>query len=90
MSLEQLTIARREVLANDIEIEILYCGVSHSDLHTARNDWGGTQVPAVPGHEIRHWKVGKGNKVAVVGLVGLEHMAIKLAKGLAAEVILFV
>lgn len=190
--LNQMNINRREVLAKDIEIEILYCGVCHSDLHTARNDWGGTVYPAVPGHEIigrvtkvgnevtkvkvgdiagvgclvdscgvcdsckhdleqyclngwtgtyngkdkhlgtqtfggysekivvdehfilkvpahldlaavapllcagittwsplRHWGVGKGSKVAVVGLGGLGHMAIKLARGLGAEVTLF-
>lgn len=190
--LKELDINRREVTANDIEIEILYCGVCHSDLHTARNDWGGTMYPSVPGHEIvgritkignevtkfkvgdlagvgclvgscktcdsckkdleqycsngwvgtyngedkylgghtfggysekvvveehfvlkvptnlnlaavapllcagittwsplRHWNVKKGSKVAVVGLGGLGHMAIKLAKGLGAEVTLF-
>lgn len=43
---------RRTLRNNDVAIEILYCGVCHSDLHTARNDWGGTTYPAVPGHEI--------------------------------------
>jgi len=190
--LKQLNIERREATVKDVEIEILYCGVCHSDLHTARNDWGGTLYPAVPGHEIvgkvvkvgaevtklkvgdyaavgclvdscgecdncehdleqyclngftstynahdkhlgghtfggysenivvdehfvlkvpsnldlaatapllcagvttwsplRHWNVGKASKVAVVGLGGLGHMAIKLAKGLGADVTLF-
>src|ERR1700761_3612728 len=51
-SLKQITIDRREPQATDVEIDILYCGVCHSDLHTARNDWGGTKYTAVPGHEI--------------------------------------
>ncbi len=190
--LKPLTIDRRVATTNDIEIDILYCGVCHSDLHTARNDWGGTVYPVVPGHEIvgritkvgeavskfkvgdlaavgcmvdscgecpsckqdleqycipgftgtyngkdkllggrtfggyaekiivnehfvlkvpenldlaavapllcagittwsplRHWKVGKGSQVAVTGLGGLGHMAIKLAKALGANVTLF-
>jgi alcohol dehydrogenase (NADP+) len=191
-SLGQMEIKRRGITAKDIEIEILYCGVCHSDLHFAKNDWGFSVYPVVPGHEIvgkvtkigagvsklkvgdfaavgclvdschtcdnckqdleqycsngwtgtyggvdkhlggstfggysekivvdehfvlkvpanldlaatapllcagittwsplRHWKVGKDSKVAVVGLGGLGHMAIKLAKGLGAEVTLF-
>src|SRR5690606_6895151 len=43
---------RRVVGANDIRIEILYSGICHSDLHQARDDWGGSQYPMVPGHEI--------------------------------------
>ena len=183
---------RREPRADDVVIKILYCGVCHSDLHAARNDWGWTQYPVVPGHEIigrvesvgkdvknfkpgdsvgvgcmvdscrtckscehgleqycehgatytyggvdrhdhmptyggysdkivasdrfvlkipngldlkgaapllcagittwsplRHWKVGTGSKVAVVGLGGLGHMALKLANALGADVTLF-
>lgn len=184
---------RRDVRADDVEIDILYCGVCHSDLHTARNDWGFTDYwPIVPGHEIigrvtrtgekvgkfkvgdlvgvgcmvdscrdchaceegleqyceqgntgtyagrdrhdgtptqggystgvvvhqdfvlhvpenldtkavapllcagittwsplRHWNVKAGSRVAVVGLGGLGHMAVKLAKALGAEVALF-
>src|SRR5690606_33107308 len=45
-------ISRREPTETDVQIEILYCGVCHSDLHFARNEWGFTQYPAVPGHEI--------------------------------------
>lgn len=190
--LQPMNIDRRDVTPQDVEIEILYCGVCHSDLHTARNDWGGSKYPSVPGHEIvgrvtrvgsevtkfkagdlaavgcmvdscktcdnckqdleqfclngftgtyngkdkhsgghtfggysekivvdqhfvlrvpenldlaavapilcagittwsplRHWKVKEGSKVAVVGLGGLGHMALKLAHALGAEVTLF-
>ena len=191
-NLEGLTIARRVVTNEDVEIDILFCGVCHSDIHTARGDWAGTLYPCVPGHEIvgkitklgssvsrfnigdtvavgcmvdscstchsckndheqycsngftgtynakdkhlgghtyggysekivvkqnfvlkvpanldpaaaapllcagvttwsplKHWNVKKGSKVAVVGLGGLGHMAIKLAKALGADVTLF-
>jgi len=183
---------RRDLRSDDIAIEILYCGVCHSDLHIAHNDWGFSRYPVVPGHEIvgrvtavgsevtrfkagdmvgvgcmvdacghcgpcnhgeeqycaeyntptyggidrrdgqpthggyseritvtekfvlripakldpksaapllcagittysplRHWRIGKGHKVAVVGLGGLGHMALKFAKALGAEVTLF-
>jgi alcohol dehydrogenase (NADP+) len=46
------TIARREPEPTDVELEILYCGVCHTDLHFARNDWNMTVYPCVPGHEI--------------------------------------
>ena len=59
--LEPGTIVRREVGPNDVEIKIEFCGVCHSDLHTARNEWSiwPTVYPCVPGHEI----VGKVTKV---------------------------
>lgn len=50
--LAPLDISRRTPGADEVQIEILYCGVCHSDLHTARNEWGGTIYPCVPGHEI--------------------------------------
>jgi alcohol dehydrogenase (NADP+) len=46
------TLERRAPKPHDVEIQILYCGVCHSDIHTARNEWGGTMYPVVPGHEI--------------------------------------
>ncbi len=45
-------IERRHLATDDIDIDILYCGVCHSDLHTARNEWKNTMYPCVPGHEI--------------------------------------
>jgi alcohol dehydrogenase (NADP+) len=56
------TIARRDPLEHDIQIEILFCGICHSDLHTVRNEWSSivpTVYPCVPGHEI----VGRVSKV---------------------------
>jgi uncharacterized zinc-type alcohol dehydrogenase-like protein len=50
--LEPLSFDRREPGASDVEIDIQYCGVCHSDLHTARSEWPGTVYPVVPGHEI--------------------------------------
>jgi uncharacterized zinc-type alcohol dehydrogenase-like protein len=43
---------RRDPGPTDVQIDILFCGVCHSDLHTARGEWGGTTYPCVPGHEI--------------------------------------
>jgi uncharacterized zinc-type alcohol dehydrogenase-like protein len=49
---EPLDITRREPGPHDVRISIIYCGVCHSDLHTARGEWGRTKYPCVPGHEI--------------------------------------
>src|SRR6201990_3774098 len=61
------TIARRDPAEHDVQIEILFCGICHSDVHQARNEWSGvmpTVYPCVPGHEIvgRVTKVGSGVK----------------------------
>jgi len=57
--LAPLNINRREAGPTDVEMEILYCGVCHSDIHQARSEWLGTNYPCVPGHEI----VGRVTKV---------------------------
>lgn len=182
---------RREPTETDVVIDILYCGVCHSDIHSVRNEWGGAKYPLVPGHEIvgrivqvgskvtrfkvgdlagvgclvdscrscssceshleqfclngsvgtynsedrfgqitmggysnnivvdeaftlrisdqldlkkvapllcagittysplRHWKVGQGQRVGIVGLGGLGHMGVKFAKSFGAEVVVF-
>jgi len=56
-------IERRQPGPDDVKIEILYCGVCHSDLHTARNEWKNTIYPSVPGHEIVGRVVAVGDQV---------------------------
>lgn len=190
--LKPFSFERRDLGPKDVKIDIAYCGVCHSDLHTARGEWGGTVYPCLPGHEIvgtvsaigasvtkfkvgqkagagcmvdscrecesckaglenycergfvatynstekqtglqtyggyskaivvdedfvlrlpenidlaaaapllcagittysplKHWKVGPGQKVGIVGLGGLGHMALKLAHAMGAKVLLF-
>jgi uncharacterized zinc-type alcohol dehydrogenase-like protein len=55
---------RREPRANDVVIDILYCGVCHSDVHRVNNDWGTTNFPVVPGHEIVGRVVSRGASVS--------------------------
>ena len=50
--LEAYNFERRAVGPDDVQIDILFCGVCHSDLHQVKNEWGGSQYPMVPGHEI--------------------------------------
>jgi len=59
-----LTIERREPRPDDVSIEIDYCGVCHSDLHFVLNDWGMTEYPIVPGHEIVGTVTAVGDDVA--------------------------
>jgi len=65
--LEPMSFDRREPGSTDVEIDIQYCGVCHSDLHTARSEWPGTVYPLVPGHEI----VGRVSRVGA----GVTHFA---------------
>lgn len=77
--LSEMKINRRNPLPTDVQIKIEYCGICHSDIHIARNDWGMSQYPVVPGHEIvgRVTKIGanvkgfkEGDLVGVGCLVG--------------------
>ena len=61
--LEPYSFERRDLRAEDVHVHIRYCGVCHSDLHQARDEWGGSMYPMVPGHEI------VGEVVAVGGSV---------------------
>jgi len=72
------TISRRDPTENDVQMEILFCGICHSDLHQARNEWSGvmpTVYPCVPGHEIvgRVTRIGSAVtkfKIGDIGAVG--------------------
>jgi uncharacterized zinc-type alcohol dehydrogenase-like protein len=68
--LKSFEFKRRDVLPKDVAIDVLFCGVCHSDLHSVNGDWGGEHFPLVPGHEIvgvvtavgpevKHFKVGQ-------------------------------
>ncbi len=66
--------ARRDIGTHDVAIDILFCGICHSDLHTVRGEWGAVKFPQVPGHEIvgRVREVGADvTRVAVGALVGV-------------------
>ena len=62
--LQPIDIERRAPGPQDVQIEIAYCGVCHSDLHTVRSEWGGTLYPCVPGHEIVGHVSAVGSEVA--------------------------
>lgn len=61
--LEPIRFDRRALRPDDVAIEIEYCGVCHTDIHFAQNDWGFTQYPVVPGHEIIGRVTAVGDKV---------------------------
>src|ERR1700753_3148792 len=65
------SLERRDTGASDVALDILYCGVCHSDLHSARGEWPGIPFPCVPGHEIigRVTKVGSDVAKAKVGQI---------------------
>ncbi len=68
------TFERRDPNPTDVVIDILYCGICHSDIHSARNEWGWTQYPFVPGHEIVGRVIAVGTQVVkykVGDLVGV-------------------
>jgi uncharacterized zinc-type alcohol dehydrogenase-like protein len=73
--LEPLQIIRRTPATHDVQIDIAFCGICHSDLHQVRAEWAGTQF--------------SGKKIGVVGIGGLGHMGIKLAHAMGAHVVAF-
>ena len=52
MPLERVSFKRRDIGSEDVAIDILYCGICHSDIHQVNNDWNSSQYPMIPGHEI--------------------------------------
>ncbi len=62
--LKPFNFERRELLPDEILIDILYCGVCHSDIHQVRNEWGSTRYPIVPGHEIVGKVIKTGSEVS--------------------------
>lgn len=60
---EPFNFERRELGPHDVLIKILYCGICHTDIHQARNGWGDSQYPMVPGHEIVGRVEGVGKEV---------------------------
>ncbi|CAA2997491.1 geraniol dehydrogenase [Olea europaea subsp. europaea] len=77
--LAPINFSRRETGDHDVQFKVLYCGVCHTDLHVVKNDWGSTQYPIIPGHEIvgevtevgsKVEKVKVGDEVGVGCLVG--------------------
>ena len=62
-ALEPFSFERRDPQPGDVVIEIAYCGICHSDIHTARSEWGPSFYPCVPGHEIVGKVTGVGKKV---------------------------
>ena len=61
--LSKTTIERRDLGPKDVLIDIAFAGICHSDIHTARNEWGGTTYPVVPGHEIAGTVAAVGDEV---------------------------
>ena len=62
-AIEPFQFQRREPSEHDVVIEIAYCGICHSDIHSARDEWGGATYPMVPGHEIAGKVTRVGSKV---------------------------
>ena len=69
--LAPFTLERRDPGPRDVQFDVLYCGVCHSDVHTARSEWAGTTYPCVPGHEIIGRVTAVGRQVTAFSIGGL-------------------